>query len=65
MTYKELETIVFEGLGTASVCWDSTTGIFKDELAVQTGNKIMAAINEYADENFAIGYRAGAGIVDD
>lgn len=53
--YEELtlETIVFQGLGAASVCWENldAAGIFQSDRAVLIGNKMVQRIKELCRDN--------------
>ena len=46
---EQLETKVFEALGTASVCWESMegTGVFDSTLARKTGDELVAWIQAH------------------
>lgn len=41
---KDFKTVLFEGLGLASMCWSETPkGVFDDALALKTGNEVYDA----------------------
>jgi hypothetical protein len=45
---RELEQAVFEAIGAASMCWeDPPTGVFREDLAVVIGEKLLKAISRY------------------
>jgi hypothetical protein len=53
---KDFKTVLFEGLGLASMCWSETPkGVFDDALAVKTGNEVYDAHLSDRDQ-FAIGF---------
>lgn len=44
---KKLETLVFEALGEASMCWSETPkGVFQDSKAKEVGDKLIEAIKQ-------------------
>ena len=48
---KQLETIVFEALGTASMCWSETPkGIFDSSQASDVGNEAVSNIMKLYDQ---------------
>ena len=52
MTQNELQSIVFQGLGEASMCWSEIPqGVFDSVYAVRIGDAIMDAIEQYCAEN--------------
>lgn len=56
MKEKDFKTVLFEGLGLASMCWSETPkGVFDDALALKTGNEIYDAHLSDRDK-FAIGF---------
>jgi hypothetical protein len=61
MNIEQIETKVFEALGTASVCWEdlSGTGTFDGATAKATGEKLMKLITEYGDRKYSEGFNAG------
>ena len=52
MTKEKLREIIFVNLGQASMCWSEwPTGVFNSEKAVELGEEIMKAIDEYIEED--------------
>ena len=53
---KDFKTVLFEGLGLASMCWSETPkGVFDDALALKTGNEVYDAHLSDRDK-FAMAY---------
>lgn len=48
MNKEQLQKIVFEALGEASMCWSEIPqGVFESTRALEIGNRIMKAFDEY------------------
>lgn len=45
---KKLETVIFQGLGAASICWQSMekTGVFDSTLAKEIGDYLVNFVRE-------------------
>jgi hypothetical protein len=52
ITAKNLEEIIDQGIGAASVCWESMdeTGQFESERASQIANEVIGAAYQYAKQ---------------
>lgn len=47
MSYEELQQLVFESLGAASVCWlPAPTGVFDSTRALEIGENMIAKLLE-------------------
>ena len=52
MNREKLREIIFVNLGQASMCWSEwPTGVFQSAKAVELGEEIMKAIDEYVEED--------------
>lgn len=51
MNREKLLDIIFQNLGTASMCWSQyPKGVFNSELATKLGYEIVDAIDKYIEE---------------
>lgn len=49
---KKLETLVFEALGEASMCWSETpNGVFQDSKAKEIGDRLLQALTSVKSES--------------
>jgi hypothetical protein len=55
MNRKELLEIIFQNIGSASMCWSQyPKGEFNSELATKLGYEIVNAIDKYIEEQIEI-----------
>jgi hypothetical protein len=48
---NELEALVFQALGQASMCWSETPkGVFQDQQVVKIGENLIAAIKAHEEQ---------------
>ncbi len=61
MTKEELRSILFQGMGYASMCWEpKPKGVFDSTSATSVSEEVYKAIEEYAKE-VAIGFAGWMG----